>query len=73
MDEWMQLNSGEAAYRQQAQRVMRQTIHTSKHNGTARRVRAAFAAALIALASRVAPVPVTPPPSPSAPLAPAQS
>ena len=73
MDEWMQLTSGEAAYRQQAQRALRQATRTPEQNGTAHRVRAALAAALIALAARVAPAPITPPSLNSAPLAHAQS
>jgi len=60
MDEWMHLTGGEASYRQHEQRAMRQATRTPGRDNTGRRVRAALATALIALAARLAPA--SPPP-----------
>ena len=53
MDEWMYLAGGEATHRQHEQRAMRQVPRTAERNNTGRRVRAALATALIALAARL--------------------
>ena len=53
MDEWMHLTGGEATYRQQTQRAMRQVPRTAGRDNTGRRVRAVLATALIALAARL--------------------
>ena len=53
MDEWMHLTGGEASYRQQSQRAMRQATRTPGRDSTGRRVRATLATALISLAARL--------------------
>jgi hypothetical protein len=55
MDEWMLLTGGEAAHRQQAQRAMRSSAHPRRATAIGRRVRAALATALVALAARLDP------------------
>jgi hypothetical protein len=53
MDEWMHLRGGEAAHRQHEQRALRHATHTAERYNTGRRLRAALATALIALAARL--------------------
>jgi hypothetical protein len=52
MDEWMQLMSSEATYRQREQRDMRRDAASQAGMGGGQRVRTTLAAALVALAAR---------------------
>lgn len=60
MDEWMQLTGGEASYRQQEQRALRQVSRVQERTARGWRFRAALASLLTALAARVAPATTEP-------------
>jgi hypothetical protein len=60
MDEWMQLSGGEASYRQQEQRALRQVSRVQERTARGWRFRVTLASLLSTLAARVDPASAAP-------------